>query len=388
LKEDLTKDEVLQLFFDVRDNWDYDKIREAKEELEAFIEAYGEFEPNIYQVKEALNALTIWQIERYPGYILSNSSKFEKCYKLADVTYKRLSKKEEWELFDFRLLLRIIGYRKTFQECHLYLNDALEKLESYSDREEYIGIKIGFHMNILPRLLRGKYFDLSWINREAIEEQEPGKSKEIEKEIEDIFLIHCNKVIELCEQGNFKIFKAFATVRKGILLEDNKLMGEGFSVLEKAGEHELCKVCQDEIDEYGLFYTGLTTSTRQFNAVVGSNIKKIRKASNMTMDEVAKVLGIKSEEVKEMELGGKTISFFDLVKLSETFKVSFTAFLDKINIQNHHDPDYEFNFEGFSERIHKVQQFTQFAEKLSPKELSFATEMMNNLMGFIDIYEP
>jgi len=388
LKKDLTKDEALQIFLDIEDNQDYHKLYEARTKLKEFIEAHKKSEPNIYQVEEALNVLEIWEMERYDDYILRNPSKFEKCYKLADMTFKRLSSKEEWELFDFRLLLRIVGYRKTFQECHLYLNDALKKLESYSDREEYIGIKIGFHMNILPRLLKAKYFDLWWREREIIEKKEPGKVKIIEKEIEDIFLTHCNAVIELCEQNNFKIFKACATIRKGILLEDNKLMGEGFSTFEKAGEHELYKLYQEEVDKYGLYYTGLTTSTRQFNAIVGRNIKKIRKASNMTMDEVAKILGIKSEELNEIELGGKAIYFFDLVKLSETFKVSFTAFLDDIGELDLFDPDYEFNFEGFSKRIQKIQQISEFAEKLSPRELSFATEMLSNLMGFIDIYEP
>lgn len=80
-----------------------------------------------------------------------------------------------------------------------------------------------------------------------------------------------------------------------------------------------------------------------------------------------------------IELGELSLTFFELNKLSELFKVPFTGFLQSVNNDEILDEDFEY----YRERIVKIQKFSSFAETLRLAEIEHIIETTESLLKLL-----
>ncbi|MCL2620294.1 MAG: helix-turn-helix domain-containing protein [Defluviitaleaceae bacterium] len=379
--EGMSNSQLVDYFLTIKGGHEVEKVDNLIDEIEVR-------KNHDQQLADALTVLELWKGNRYTGYLGDRRYTFkELCRKVAPI-HGRLSKKSDWELYDFALLCRTIQFIQDYEKVDTIAKEVLEKLEKYSDHKKYIGMKLAIHINCSRRFMRARYFDFKELQRVSsfMDKPTPEDLEEIGKEIEELFLKYINIAIDICEHNNFPFFKAGLTIRKGSFLRDENLVSEGFAVLENAGKHELIKAMQNEIDECGLYFYGSSTTKAQFDAIVGANIKLLREAHRMTSDEVGRIIGVDNDVMDMIELGARSLTFYEISKLSDLFKVSFTKFLepaeygDLTRYERHRS-------DNFCERAIKIQRLSTFAEKLQVGELNYAIKFMNGLLEFKEAIE-
>jgi len=334
--------------FAIDGNHEPGKKKAAEYGLIEYIKENG----NDPQINDTLRVLRIFDDER-----LNND--FEACCEMAAPIFDRLSSANEWDFYDIRILAGVVDYADTYEKANVMAKAALEKLEEYANEERYAIIKLSIHMNILLRLLRARYYDLDNIS-------DPKAFKTLEL----MFELHFDAVMFVSEDGDFPMQKAAAVVRKGIFYRDNKLAGEGFSVLESLKEYEAHKMLQDEATEYE-FYSGLTISRSQFNSMVGRNIRRERNTCKLSIDDIAVILDMTPAAVGLMERGDRGQTSFNLCKLAEVFGITADVFFK----------DTESGPTPSKLRLKKahIHKFVAYANRLSEDEMELVTMVAKNL---------
>ncbi len=65
-----------------------------------------------------------------------------------------------------------------------------------------------------------------------------------------------------------------------------------------------------------------TTDQKKLYAVIGKNIREARKAANMVQADVAKLLGVTTQQVQKYETGKSSMYVHTLLDLSQIFNLS------------------------------------------------------------------
>jgi len=308
----LIKYELLDKVFAIGSNFGSDilkKVTEAEAELLGYLEENGD-DP---QVNDVLGVLKIFADE-------SMYNDFEMGRETAAPILDRLLHVDEWDFYDIRVMVAVFAYAGTYEQVDKCAKDVLYRLEKHLYEKYYTTVKISIHMNILYRLLRARYFDLENMDDRA----------ELKK-IEDMFLTHFDSVMAICENDDFIVYRTVATMRKGILFEDSKLMQEGFRTLKKLKQHELCRMLEGEAKEYER-YSGYNVSRRHFNVMVGHNIREQRKACKLSIDDVAKILDMSIAAVGLMERGDRGQTSYNLAKLAKAFGITADVFFEDVGV--------------------------------------------------------
>ena len=343
----MSKHKLLDEVFAVGGNHDLKKLKAAEIKLVDYIRENG----NDPQINDALRMLKMFADE-------NEHNDYEQSAETVAPVYERLSHADEWDFYDIRIFGAVIGYEETYEKSLELAEYALKKLEKYSDKKQYPNIKLSIHMNILLRFLRARYFDLDDMN----------DTRALEK-LESSFIEHFDAAMTILENDGSPVWKAIITARKGIFFRDNKLMGESFSVLENAKEPEAYRLLQAEASEYE-FYSGLTISRKQFNAIVGRNIRRERIRCKLSIDDVAVILDMTPAAVGLMERGDRGQTSFNLRKLAEVFGISTDVLFS------------EGSGPGASshrERVAQIHKFAAFAKGLTNEELEHLVAVAESL---------
>ena len=124
-----------------------------------------------------------------------------------------------------------------------------------------------------------------------------------------------------------------------------------------------------------------TESELIFNALVGNNIKYLRKKHKLTQTDVGKAINVTFQQVGKYEQGKNGVHAFNLQKIAKNvFKVSMDVLVDPQMIAKHI---------GFSDYMNEVedQQLTpQDAGYLKPqKEIGSYEELKPKLEAMLDV---
>jgi len=348
----LTKHQLLDEAFAIGSNFGNDslrKIRKIENKLADYLKESGS-DP---QINDVLCVLKIFADE-------NEHSDFEASQETATPIFDRLLHTDLWDFYDIRIMVTVFDYVGTYEQVSDCAKEILQRLEEYSYKECYTTIKISVHMNILFRLLRARYFDLEDMD-------DPAELKKIE----DIFLAHFDSIMDICKDGSFPVYKIVATIRKGILFKDSKLMEEGFKALKKLNQHEAYRVFEDEAKEFER-YSGYDVSRRRFNVMVGHNIRRERISCGLTIDDVAKILDMSIAALGLMERGDRGQTSYNLARLADAFGVSVGVFYNDVGDV----PGATSVNRRKNAQIHKLEAL---AEGLSESELEHIVLITENL---------
>ena len=124
-----------------------------------------------------------------------------------------------------------------------------------------------------------------------------------------------------------------------------------------------------------------TESELIFNALVGNNIKYLRKKHKLTQTDVGKAINVTFQQVGKYEQGKNGVHAFNLQKIAKNvFKVSMDVLVDPQMIAKHI---------GFSDYMNEVedQQLTpQDAGYLKPqKDIGSYEELKPKLEAMLDV---
>ena len=239
-------------------------------------------------------------------------SDLKACCELSIPIFERLNSLSEWDIYDFRFLTYVIHYADTYLQTHTLATKALKELENHTHERLYHPLKLNISLNTTSRLLRAKFYE--------------NNTQESDENISELFSKYINLVMSLCENEDFAWQKYIANVRKGLFYRDTNLINETFKFLKDKGEHELYKVLQDELREYKYEVEFDKIAKKQFDTIVGDNVRKLRMGLDMSKKDFAKILDVTVATISLIERGVRSIPSYSIHKLSKTLDVPVEAF--------------------------------------------------------------
>ena len=298
------KYELLDALFHASGNHNMAMIKQAEAKLFEYIRYHGEDS----QVIDALRMVKILEIE-------SKHDDFEASSDIAALMLDRLIEADEWDFYDLRILAQIIDYAETYDFTLLLAKDAFKRLEDFAHEEKYARVKAALYVNVTARLLRATIYEM--------DDLQPAKA------LQDAFKKYTKEGVAFCDKHNLNIHRDVINIRQGIFFKDPVSVDIGFISLKDAGELEVYRMMQDTASEYN-YYSELSISKRQFNEIVGKNVRKKRKSLGLRMVDVAELIGVTTPAIALMERGERSITGHNLVKMAYIFKVPVETFFDGI----------------------------------------------------------
>jgi hypothetical protein len=226
----LTKQDLLNQSFAL-DNSNLEKLKKIQNQMVLYM-ADNELD---CQLSDALKIIEIKIVENI-------SNDYKKTRQMAQSIFDRIIKKNDWGLNDLRILSNIIDYSETYIQAHNLILKATETLKNIPDQGKHEAITLGFHMDMILRLIRERFYDL-----------EKSKNHFELGDIVDIFGFHYQAAKVLCERNGYLVYNAIANIRKGIFANNSLLLDEGFDVLKKANKENIHRMLKAEVDEYTNF---------------------------------------------------------------------------------------------------------------------------------------
>ena len=298
------KYELLDAFFRIGGNHNMAMVKQVEKKLFEYIRDNGEDS----QVIDALRLIKISEIE-------SEHDDFEASSDVASLILDRMIEAEVWDFYDLRILVQVVDYAESFEYTLLIADDVLKRLEDFAHEERYAHIKATLYVNVTARLLRATIYEM--------DDLQPTKA------LKDAFKKYTKEGIAFCEKHKLYIHRDVICIRQGIFQKEPTIVDKAFASLRAAGEHEIYRMMQDTAAEYS-FYSELSISKRQFNEVVGRNVRKKRKSLGLRMLDIADALGVTIPAIALMERGERSITGHNLVKMAYVFKVPVETFFDGI----------------------------------------------------------
>ena len=338
----MVKHELLDKALAIGGNHNKSEIEAVESQLKSYFKDNGD-DP---QISDALLMLKIADVE-------CTSNDFEECCVVAAPILERLSHVKDWDFYDIRILSAVIDYTETYEQAIALVADALKCLEQYTDEKLYLNVRLALNMNAMLRMLRAKYFDVDYLNPS--------------KDLEDAFDHYTKEATDLSVTYDSNINKSVIDIRKGVFYRDIDLVDDGFEALKLAGAEEVYRMLQTAIAEFN-YFTELTISKRQFNVIVGANLKKERLAHDMKQEELAKILGVTIPAIGLMERGERSITSRNLGKFAYIFEVPIDTFYQGIGGTN-----------AAGKHRSKYQKLVALAKSLEDYELDYIIAMIKNL---------
>ena len=338
----MLKHDLLEKALTVNSNHNKKEINAIESELMSYLEDNRD-DP---QISGALLMLTIAQEE-------STSNNFEECCAAAAPILDRLSRAKKLDLYDIRILSAVIDYAATYEQAVTLVDKALEHLDEHSDSKHFASVKLALYMNAMLRMLRAKYFDMDYLNPS--------------KDLEDAFDHYTKEATDLSDSINSHVNKSVIDIRKGVFYRDIDIVDDGFENLKQLGADEVYRMLQTAIAEFD-YFTELTISKRQFNIIIGANLKKERLAHDMKQEELAKILGVTIPAIGLMERGERSITSRNLGKFAHIFEVPIDTFYQGVGGTN-----------TAGKHRSKYQKLAALAKGLEDYELDYIIAMIKNL---------
>jgi len=292
------KYKLIDELFSVGGNHDLEKSRLVEAKLLEYLNTYGDDA----QICDALSILEISANE-------SEKNDLDLSRELAESIFIRLSRADVWDFYDIKILATVVGYAETYQQMCKLIDKALKKLEEHRHEAKYGSTKLCIYMNALHRLSRAKFFDIEDLN----------DTKWLKK-LEKVFVSYFDAIMAICEGDDFALHKTIAEVRKGIFFEKYEPVKEGLTSLTKAGHVEICRMLDDEFQEFSYFST-FRMNKKQYNAIVGANVKEERKARKIPVAVFAEMLGVTPYIIHMVEAGYRSVDVIRIRKIAKALNV-------------------------------------------------------------------
>jgi len=217
----------------------------------------------------------------------NSKQEFEKCCAIAAPGFQRLKHITAFSYIDYRSLMMMIKYHPSMGETLGIYQKACDLLAYDKNVTEPEGKEIVYMLqyHLTLRLLRAKFI-------------ESDVDMPILDEMFKQFYAYTLKEAE----SNDSPMQYVLQIRQGIYEDKQDMIWDGMKRLHKAEEKKLTKVTRLEIGGY-LAYMSKPLQTPLSHILIGHNIRKSRKASMMSVAELADALGTDSSSVAALERG-------------------------------------------------------------------------------------
>ncbi|MCL2398394.1 MAG: helix-turn-helix domain-containing protein [Defluviitaleaceae bacterium] len=339
------KEALLNNFFDVGGNHKPGESKIVENELNAYIEVYGDD----VQINDLIRLSQMEEIERlYNG--------FEKSCEILAPTLNRLANIADLDQWDVRILSASIGHTKYFEDIQSrFEKKFLKGLEKhYSDKPIYDTVKMAFSYNASVRLLRARFIEM---------DNEPTK------ELKDMFDAHIAILLDIYKgKEEFLAFETTTLIRKGTFYNDDALVDDGFKTLEVHRENETYKMLKSEYRDYQT-YADSKIGNKKLKKVIGKNIREKRMANGMTQAGLAEMMKIDATHLSNVENGRRGLTSNCLLNVASIFKVPLEvlmgAELADVDSKSYEDP--------------KMQQMNFYFDKLTEDEKDLSLQFVIGL---------
>jgi len=318
--------ELIETFFLLGGNHEKDKLKK----LQVKLKSCAPDDENIAQIIDILILFKMYEASyKY--------NDFDTSQAIVKPILSRLMNTDSWNLYDIRILVRVIGYPKTYKDAHELAQKALSLLEQYVDHERYHHIKRSIHFNISYRLLRARYFDIELVEDEDI------------AELDKLFNEHIEKALSMCKEKDLKLEEAALLIRRGVYEKDYDLIDANLETIKQFGERAAHKMMQDEVNDYNA-YVGDAISAKQFNVMIGRNIKKLRELRCMTQRELARRVDLAPITLNHIEIGHRSAASHKLFLISHALNVK----VDSLYNRDEKNSNFDIELEIERQKIHAV----------------------------------
>ncbi|MCL2376443.1 MAG: helix-turn-helix domain-containing protein [Defluviitaleaceae bacterium] len=345
----MLKHQLIDEALAMKGNQDLVKNKEIRVKFEDYLKTHG----NDPLVEDGLRLLDAWAAEFH-------KSNLEVSSEIAAPVFDRLSKTDDWNFYDLRIMAAIVNYAKTFTQVRVFAEKALKKLEEHSHEERYTRIKLVIHVNAIYRMLRAKYFESD--NLVASDE------------LESMFSSYTKEVMAICGKDQFPIHKAVTMIRMGLFNRDNELTTKGFIMLKETGADEVYRMTKEDAEEFD-FFADLNVSKKQLSIKIGENIRKKRREFGLTLEDVSRALEMTNANVGFMERGERGVTGYNLLKLSNLFGVPIDYFYTGVEAAL--PPE-------MARRRVQLRKLDGFVKHLNESQLDYIITMAKNLPDVVN----
>ncbi|MCL2350243.1 MAG: helix-turn-helix domain-containing protein [Defluviitaleaceae bacterium] len=354
----MLKASLLDRLFRIPNNYQQEKADQLKVELTKYFDK----NKNDAQIKDSFAILEMYKNEQ-------NGVDFEMSQELMTPVLNRILSEKDWDFYDFMFLAAAVDFIEDYKQVPMILHGILKKFEKFSDHKKYLRVRLAFHMNGMQRLCRAKYFDLK--DTDDIE---------VLNDLTDAFLAHSYEIMLLynMDMSKYRAPRALAIVRKGIFLNNLNIFNKGISELERAGDFELIRAAKEEASEYN-FYHGLKISKRQFNAIVGQNIRRIRKAAGFALNDLAAMLNMTSSRLSTVERGSRGLTNSHFHNIANIFGVSMDEIFN--GTTSAEDATEKFPNDELRQRSLYLRRLANATKNLNNEQLKFLITTIKSLQG-------
>ena len=338
----MLKNKLLDKVFAVDGSFSFEQMKGLKNELLNYVEEGDED----HQIEELLLV-----IEKNIAW--SEGEEFEPCCQIVRPAIERLLEQEKWDFYDIRLCAAVLGHAETFEVSHGLAERALEGLSQRAARKEPKGLrtKLIVYTNAALRFLRARYFEVADITPELLA----------------MFLDYTESAAEVSEEMGRGTHRSVIKVMEGLFYQNDSFVNGGFNELREAKEYDCYRMLQNLAGELG-YYTEFTMSKKQFNAIVGANLKRERLSCGLSQEELAKLLGVSVAAIGLMERGDRGITGYNLRRFASIFAVPVDIFHHGIGVAT--VPGH---------KRAKRQQLAIYARGLADRELDYLILMAKNM---------
>jgi len=332
-----TKIALVEEFLTFQDTTDVPKMLRLKKKIQKFLRS--SYDDNT-QLLDAIRVLDLWiDDHEYNDYEHSN--------RIASPVAERLAYKKNWDFFDTNIAMYVVAYRQDYKATHEFAQKILAAVEDYKSDKRYDGIKIVVCMNVLHRLLKAKYFELSF----------PENANEL-AETTALFTEYADLALELCADHEWLLwYKTTTLLRKALFEQNYEEVDANLAILKEKSNSAQYRIIAEEVNGYSTF-AGANLTKTQLNLQVGANIRQIRKSRYLSLETLGAGVGISYASLQAIEQGNISLTVYNLHKLSQFFDMPADEILyGKSNTNSKPEPS------------HEIKELLAYAEELSKAEV-------------------
>ena len=256
------------------------------------------------KIADAITLILVFAHEKECGPV-------EVAREMASVVLHRLENSKDLDFDEVMMAAYLVGHANNPAKLAKRL---LNKLTGYKDDPNYDskrkGIKTAIHLNSLLFEIRS------------------------DKPCEDNFNFHYFALLKMykSDKGVSAIYRSATLIRKGILDQEVSLVRQGLDALDDLSEKELVRLLISEVARYGLF-RGKGFDKELYNFIMGRNVQKLRKAKGMSVDDLAKQMGVDIKVVVPIERGKADVSLY-AAHIARHLEVSIGDIYEHIDFVN------------------------------------------------------
>jgi len=304
-EKNISKNSLIEEFFALKGTSDIHKLANMKNKIVEYLES----------TKPDVHLTDIVTILETIIYYIKHGDTANIFHLMSSVT-NRLVATDNWDFYDVRIGLIVVGHVKGYKTVHEFAKKILVALEKYKTESFYARARFSVHYNVLARLMWSKFFELDYRKHSAKVDELTG-----------LFKRYLDFVLSYSNDPQYSPFTAAAKVRKAIFNQDYQALEEALLFLEKETEPQAYRTAIQEVNDY--FFFARSGMTRvQLNIRIGSNIRKIRQARKITLENFATMLKENQALIKNIEQGKQDAPLLILHNIAYHLGVSYDELLN------------------------------------------------------------